>query len=80
MARENCGACMLNGYHDAQFARDEQTDIQPNYAGWARVYVEAGKTIPAKYRAAFISELDEENRAYAEALRTDVRTFGLKIA
>lgn len=72
LTRENCGACALNGYHP----KGERSDFI-NYAGWARVYVEAGKFIPAKLRYAFLAELASSNRAYADALKQDIRDFGV---
>lgn len=79
LEKQNCSACVLNGYGDGKLTREEGLPLQPNYAGWARIYVCAGETIPAKYRKAFISELDSENRPYADALRRDIEEFGLTI-
>lgn len=76
LTRENCAACVLNGYGD----RDEPGDRAPNYAGWARVYVQAGNVIPKKYRAAFDAELASDNAAYAAALARDIATFGVHYA
>lgn len=71
----NCGACVLNGYGD----KANGEPIAPNYAGWARIYVQAGKTIPAKYYESFQRELASDNTAYAEALQEDCEVYGLKI-
>lgn len=73
LTRENCGACVLNGYHPKGEAR---TDI--NYAGWARVYIEAGKPIPSNLFMAFLAELASDNRAYADALLQDIEDFGIQ--
>jgi hypothetical protein len=73
LTRENCGACVLNGYHPKG---EPRTDI--NYAGWARVYVQAGKTIPSNLFMAFLAELASDNRAYANALLGDIEYFGIK--
>lgn len=70
--RENCGACTLNGYHP----KGERRDFI-NYAGWARIYIEAGKFIPNNLQFAFLAELASDNRAYAEALKEDIREFGI---
>lgn len=70
--RENCGACVLNGYHQ----KGERRDFI-NYAGWARVYIQAGKRIDKKIQFAFLAELASENRAYADALKDDIRQFGI---
>jgi hypothetical protein len=73
LTRENCGACTLNGYHPKG---EPRTDI--NYAGWARIYIEASKPIPSNLFMAFLTELASDNRAYADALREDIRYFGIK--
>lgn len=73
LTRENCGACVLNGYHPRG---EPRTDI--NYAGWARIYIEAGKAIPANLFMAFLAELASDNRAYANALLDDILHFGIK--
>ena len=70
--RENCGACTLNGYHP----KGERRDFI-NYAGWARVYIQAGKRIEKRLQFAFLAELASENRAYADALKQDIRDFGI---
>ncbi len=41
--------------------------------------VEAGVSIPAKYRRAFLGELESENKAYAEALKKDIIEFGVTL-
>ncbi len=62
----NCGGCaLISGDEDG-----------PNYAGWARVYVEAGRTIPREWTRAFQSERNSSNAAYAAALRKSINTFG----
>lgn len=48
----------------------------PNYAGWARIYIEAGQRIPGKWRHAFALELESDNKPYAEALLRSIATFG----
>jgi hypothetical protein len=70
LTRENCGACVLGGYKAAR-------DTGPNYAGWGRAYVQAGYPIPKKWRAAFESELNDENEVYAAHLARDVATFSV---
>lgn len=63
---DNCSACAIRlGGSDG-----------PNYAGWARLYIEAQRPIPGKWRAAFQRELDSDNKAYANALRRSIATFG----
>lgn len=63
---ENCGRCALT-------SGDEDG---PNYAGWARLYVEARKAVPEKWRTAFARELASDNKAYATALRRSIASFG----
>jgi len=72
--RENCGACTLAGYHP----KGERRDFI-NYAGWARVYIQAGRFIPKNIRFAFLAELASSNRAYADALKQDIRDYGINI-
>jgi hypothetical protein len=63
---DNCGFCALtHGGLDG-----------PNYAGWARIYIEAGKAMPEKWRGAFERELASDNHHYAVALRRSIATFG----
>jgi len=63
---DNCSFCALvTGGFDG-----------PNYAGWARLYIEAGQRIPGKWRHAFVLELESDNKAYADALLRSIATFG----
>lgn len=63
---DNCSYCALtHGGSDG-----------PNYSGWARLYIEAQRPIPKKWRGAFESELASDNRAYADALARSIATFG----
>lgn len=71
MTRENCGACVLAGYG----ARPAEEG--PNYGGWARIYVEARRPVPADWRGAFRRELASDNRGYAAALARSIATFGV---
>lgn len=71
MTRENCGACVLAGYGQ------KPAEEGPNYAGWARIYVEARRPVPADWRGAFRRELASDNGAYAHALRRSIATFGV---
>lgn len=73
LTRENCGACALNGYHPRG---EKRTFI--NYAGWARVYIQAGKAIPNNLFLAFMAELASDNRLYADGLRDDIKHYGIK--
>ena len=64
----NCGACALtHGGEDG-----------PNYSGWPLAYMENGRIIPAKWRAAFKRELASDNPAYVANLRATMRAYGIK--
>ena len=83
MERENCGACVLRGYKPRGGWGDPESDAKdagPNYAGWARCYVQAGYSIPRKWRKAFERETASTNRRYVEALARDVATWGVRYA
>ncbi len=63
---DNCEACAIRtGGREG-----------PNVAGWARLFVEAQRPVPKKWREAFQRELDSDNRAYANALQRSIVTFG----
>ena len=65
---KNCDACSLTiGY-----------DYGPNYAGWARVYVEAERPIPETWRNAFYDELVSDNQEYKKSLEESIRFFGVR--
>lgn len=81
--RSSCGGCALRGHgaHDD----DGWAPFGPNYAGWARIYVESGTPVPDVWRDAFLSELDDTDddgtvTPYARCLRVSVRTFGVRYA
>ena len=66
---------MLQGYHDKDDDEHKRED-GPNYAGWARIYTEARRPIPVKWRKALARELLSDNAAYSNALRRSIATFG----
>lgn len=66
---DNCAACAIR----------TGGEEGPNYAGWARVYVEAGQPIPGKWRDAFERERHSDNKAYAQALEESIAHFGYEI-
>ena len=72
LVRENCGACCLGGYHPKGEPND---DI--NYAGWARLYIAAGRYIPKKLNYAFLAELASDNRSYVNCLIEDIKAYGI---
>lgn len=45
---------------------------------WAKIYVEAEKSIPIKFRNDFIDELTSSNEEYRKALEESVRYFGVR--
>jgi hypothetical protein len=77
--RDQCGACVLRGYLSKSAKADGQKDSDgPNYAGWARVYVQAKQPIRREWIAAFEGQRNSENKAYAAALERDLATFGVE--
>jgi hypothetical protein len=82
LTRENCSACVLNGYHP----RGEKHDGRPNYAGWLRVYIQAGKRFDldaarielteARNGATYDDYTTEPNLAYYNAILDDAEAFG----
>jgi len=64
---DNCAACAIR----------TGGEEGPDYAGWARIYVEGQKPIPKKWRAAFGRERASDNHAYAHALERSIKTFGM---
>jgi hypothetical protein len=79
LTRESCGACVLGGYIPRYMAGEEgyKKSDGPNYAGWARVYIQARRVIPRKWNKAFHAELESDNTAYASALQRDIEVFGV---
>lgn len=75
LQKDNCGACTLHGHGD--HADGSGGFRAPNYAGWARVYIEARVQIPARYLEAFGHHLSRGD-AYGRALRAYVQVFGVK--
>ena len=70
--RSSCSACTLGGYHP----KGESKHFINN-AGWARVYIQAGKFIPKNVQFDFMAELASDNRSYADALVKDIRDYGI---
>lgn len=79
LVQENCGACVLGGWYP-KGTRAATKRLGPNYAGWARLMVEAGRPIPARWRVAFLAELLDrtDNEPYRNALQLSVATFGVR--
>lgn len=65
----NCSACAL-------------TDIRqerPNYAAWPLAYMENNRTIPAKWRAAFVEEMTQtRNVPYADNIKATLARCGVR--
>jgi hypothetical protein len=72
--RENCGACALFGV--GEFSEDGGP-LEPNHAGWTRLFVQAHRPVPERYRAAFLATFTDENQSYARALAGDVARHGV---
>lgn len=75
--RENCGACCLGGYRPRGGWGDDYPEA-PNYAGWQRAYVQAGRVIRKRWAGEFLRALEGKG-IFSEALRRDVFTYGLRI-
>lgn len=71
----NCQHCCLHG--DGLPNTADGKGLEPNYSGWARIYVQAGRAIPRRFAAAFEAEKNSENTSYANALKEDVAYYGL---
>ncbi len=71
VSRENCRACAIGTFteHD-----------RPDYAGWVRLWIQAGWRVPRQHYEAEIAEAQQENPKYYEAILRDVETFGLTFA
>lgn len=67
LSKINCSACRL-----------VNSDLDsPNVAGWERMYIEARKPIPEKWKEAFQRALfDTSNTLYLSTLRRSIATFG----
>ena len=53
-------------------------DVNPDYVGWAKVYVEAEKHVPEAWRSEFYDELVSEDLEYRRALEESLRYFGVR--
>ena len=73
----NCVHCCLRGEGLPNTADDQGR--APNYAGWARLYVQAERTIPARFAQAFAEELNSSNEAYRYALIYDIAHWGVSV-
>lgn len=85
LTRENCGACCLNGYHP----RGEKHDGRPNYSGWLRIYIQAGKRFDKNAAAIELAEARDggvyddytasANLPYYNAILDDAEMFGCPV-
>ena len=74
----NCRHCCLRGEGKPNTA--DGIGLEPNYAGWQRLYVEAGRIIPAQFADAFLNTFrDSENTSFLDALRDDIQYFGVTL-
>jgi hypothetical protein len=75
LTRENCGACALEGWGE----HATEGIFQPNYCNWARVFVEAGHAIPARWRTGFHAVLNaEDNPGHRVALLRSLATWDVR--
>ena len=65
LTRDNCGACSLIA------GRGKNGFKAPNHAGWERIFVQTGHTVPFEL---LLKTIDAGGR-YAEALLRDLATF-----
>ena len=65
---DNCGACALT-----DLRQDE-----PNYAAWPLAYIENDRVVPAKWRDAFVRQMNSTNPLYRDHLRERVETLGVR--
>lgn len=63
-ARENCAACSL---------------AERNYAGWLRLYIAAGRSVPRQALADELARAATENDHYYRATLRDIATFGVTV-
>lgn len=70
LGRDNCAACAV-----ATFTEQDR----PGYAGWLRLWIQAGWRVPRQHYEAEIAEAQQENPSYHEAILRDVETFGLQL-
>jgi hypothetical protein len=75
--RASCDACLLNGFGTGGSGPDA---TGPNWAGWARVWVQAQYRIPGQWREAFEAERASNNEQYAAALKRDIDAYGVEFA
>lgn len=67
----NCSGCALT----------TGGSLGPNYSAWPLVYMENGHTIPAKWKLAFIAELErKDNLAYAENVWRTLERLGARFS
>ena len=77
--RDECAGCVLSGWRGSKDVRAEWNvrSNGPNYAGWARFYVQARRLIRDEWAPAFCRELESpDNELYRIALARDIATFG----
>lgn len=71
LVKDSCAACALEGRNAF---RNKDGLLEPNYAGWALVYVQARYAIPASYLQAFVwlvrghGDIGSRNQAYRDYL------------
>lgn len=66
---DNCGACAIRMEHPEYKS--------PNYSGFARLYVEARRTMKASWLCQELA--DNDNEAYKRCLIKSINTFGVSL-
>lgn len=68
---DNCSACALTNLRQSE----------PNYSAWPLAYMSNGRTIPAKWKAAFIRNATQTNNLpYAANVRKHIREHGARFS
>ena len=75
MARENCAACLLDGWYPKGTGANEKA-LGPNVSNWQRDYVQARRPIPKKWRDAFYSYKESDNDLWKAALEWTLQLMG----
>ncbi len=68
---DNCSGCALT----------DERQAEPNYSAWPLAYMENRRVIPAKWRDAFIREMNRaDNHLYAENVRKTMEKYGVRFS
>lgn len=59
---------------------EDVTQSVPNYSAWPLAYMANRKVIPAKWKGAFIKEMNSHNLPYANNIRVHVKVCGVRFS